>query len=204
MAVVKQRAVVISILHFDGDISGTTFRRIPTVCRHEFEREKSAGFAVELFDEHQLRIFNPIHPRYDIDAEVSVLAQMVGLDRVRAHVCVLSGVQRDARPKRRALGDLDGAIGAREHRWVVVYVQHFHLDVKELKLLGGHERDVKSDYAPRVALADAFAVDALLHRQPPVAFPESDEGAGGGAHELKPDSGESPARFVRGPGYIAG
>uniref|UniRef100_A0A8I3PRH4 Uncharacterized protein n=2 Tax=Canis lupus familiaris TaxID=9615 RepID=A0A8I3PRH4_CANLF len=111
----------------------------------------------------ELRVLGPIRPGPHLDGEEVVGGERVGVQGVVAHVRVRGAVQRDARPHGRALRDLDGDDGPRELRGVVVDVQHLHLDVEQLQVLGGERDHVELDAAVEVPRAQLLAVDGRAH-----------------------------------------
>uniref|UniRef100_A0A8C5HZE4 Uncharacterized protein n=1 Tax=Gouania willdenowi TaxID=441366 RepID=A0A8C5HZE4_GOUWI len=117
---------------------------------------------VQLLHQDQLRIFNPVN--------------LIALDVVHPHVLVHGEVQRDARPHRGVLGDLQTRLFPGELGGVVVNVLDLHLHVDELELLFGEADHVKGDEALQGVFTDALPVNPLPDAQLPVALPQTDEG----------------------------
>uniref|UniRef100_A0A803TP35 Uncharacterized protein n=1 Tax=Anolis carolinensis TaxID=28377 RepID=A0A803TP35_ANOCA len=121
--------------------------------------------AVQRLGEHQLGEAVAVGLRLHVEREEGVGGDLVGAQRVGAHVGVEGALQREARARRGALGDLHRQVGLREGGRVVVEVQHLHLHAEELQRV--LQEDLQVELAGGALPADLLAVDLLAHVQHP-------------------------------------
>uniref|UniRef100_A0A8C9SN03 Secreted protein n=1 Tax=Scleropages formosus TaxID=113540 RepID=A0A8C9SN03_SCLFO len=113
--------------------------------------------------QHQLGELVPVALRLHVQVEVAVGGDVVGAQRVRAHVGVERALHGEARARRGALGDLDGDVRLGEARRVVVDVQDLDLHAEELQRALQEHLEVQE--ARRALLADPLAVHLLVHEE---------------------------------------
>uniref|UniRef100_A0A8C5T6Y4 Uncharacterized protein n=1 Tax=Malurus cyaneus samueli TaxID=2593467 RepID=A0A8C5T6Y4_9PASS len=115
---------------------------------------------VQRLVQHQLGEAVPVPLRLHVEREVAVGGDLVGAQRVGAHVGVEGALQREAGARRGALRDLHGEVGLREGGRVVVDVQHLDLHPEQLE--GVLQEDLQVQQAGGALLTDLLPVDFLL------------------------------------------
>uniref|UniRef100_A0A8C4J7I0 Uncharacterized protein n=1 Tax=Dromaius novaehollandiae TaxID=8790 RepID=A0A8C4J7I0_DRONO len=138
---------------------------------------------VQRLVEHQLGEAVAIALRLHVEREVTVGGDLVGAQRVGAHVGVEGALQGEAGARRGALRDLHREVGLREGGRVVVDVQH--LDLHPEQLQGVLQEDLQVQQAGGALLADLLAVDLLVHVQHPGLQVELQVRAAGVGHRLE-------------------
>uniref|UniRef100_A0A670IJ65 Uncharacterized protein n=1 Tax=Podarcis muralis TaxID=64176 RepID=A0A670IJ65_PODMU len=144
--------------------------------------------AVQRLGEHQLSEAVAVGLRLHVQREVAIGGDLVGAQRVGAHVRVEGALQGEAGAWRGALRDLHRQVGLREGGRVVVDVQHFDLDAEELQRV--LQEDLEVQLARRALLADLLAVDLLVHVQHPGLQVEVQVRAPRIGHRLEAASGK--------------
>uniref|UniRef100_A0A8B9VB75 Uncharacterized protein n=2 Tax=Anas TaxID=8835 RepID=A0A8B9VB75_9AVES len=121
--------------------------------------------AVQRLVQHQLGEAVAVALRLHVEGEVAVGGDLVGAQRVGAHVGVEGALQGEAGARRGALRDLHREVGLREGGRVVVDVQH--LDLHPEQLQGVLQEDLQVQQAGGALLADLLPVDLLVHVEHP-------------------------------------
>uniref|UniRef100_A0A8C2SM15 Uncharacterized protein n=1 Tax=Coturnix japonica TaxID=93934 RepID=A0A8C2SM15_COTJA len=103
--------------------------------------------------------------QHQLGEAVAVALDLVGAQRVGAHVGVEGALQGEAGARRGALRDLHGEVGLGEGGWVVVDVQHLDLHPEQLE--GVLQEDLQMQQTGGALLADLLAVDLLVHVEHP-------------------------------------
>uniref|UniRef100_A0A8C3BF77 Uncharacterized protein n=1 Tax=Cairina moschata TaxID=8855 RepID=A0A8C3BF77_CAIMO len=121
--------------------------------------------AVQRLVQHQLGEAVAVALRLHVEGEVAVGGDLVGAQRVGAHVGVEGALQGEAGARRGALRDLHRKVGLREGGRVVVDVQH--LDLHPEQLQGVLQEDLQVQQAGGALLADLLPIDLLVHVEHP-------------------------------------
>uniref|UniRef100_A0A8B9BJJ8 Uncharacterized protein n=1 Tax=Anser brachyrhynchus TaxID=132585 RepID=A0A8B9BJJ8_9AVES len=121
--------------------------------------------AVQRLVQHQLGEAVAVALRLHVEGEVAVGGDLVGAQRVGAHVGVEGALQGEAGARRGALRDLHREIGLREGGRVIVDVQHLNLHPEQLQ--GVLQEDLQVQQAGGALLADLLPVDLLVHVEHP-------------------------------------
>uniref|UniRef100_A0A8C8SU29 Uncharacterized protein n=1 Tax=Pelusios castaneus TaxID=367368 RepID=A0A8C8SU29_9SAUR len=116
--------------------------------------------------QHQLGELAAVAAGLHLEREEAVGAELVGAQRVGAHVGVLRALQREAGTRQRRLGHLQHDLGPGEARRVVVDVQHLHLHAVQLQRPLQHQLQVQQ--TGPAGLAHLLAVDLLVDEEDPV------------------------------------
>uniref|UniRef100_A0A8C8VQG8 Uncharacterized protein n=1 Tax=Pelusios castaneus TaxID=367368 RepID=A0A8C8VQG8_9SAUR len=119
--------------------------------------------AVQGLVQHQLGEAVAVALGLHVQREVAVGGDLVGAQRVGAHVRVEGALQREAGARRGALGDLHREVGLGEGGRVVVDVQHLDLYPEQLQRV--LQEDLQVQQAGGALLADLLPIDLLVHVQ---------------------------------------
>uniref|UniRef100_A0A4W3GBB8 Uncharacterized protein n=1 Tax=Callorhinchus milii TaxID=7868 RepID=A0A4W3GBB8_CALMI len=131
---------------------------------------------VQLPDHQQIRVLGAVGPGAHLEREVLVGGERVVVERIVPHVRIHGAVQGEPGTHRGALVDLHRDDRPGEAGRVVVDVQHLHLDLDQLQVLGGQSDHVEGDGAGGgVGFAQPLPVDALGDADPPVLLPHREQ-----------------------------
>uniref|UniRef100_A0AAY4DKQ0 Uncharacterized protein n=1 Tax=Denticeps clupeoides TaxID=299321 RepID=A0AAY4DKQ0_9TELE len=132
----------------------------------------SLPLPVQIPLQNQVGELGPVSARLDLYGEV--VAFQVGAQGVGTRVRVLRALQREARARRRRLGDLQVEVAPRERGRVVVHVQNLHLDPVQFQR--GFDHDLQVQETSRALLAQLLAVDLFI--RPPRAGHQAEAARG--------------------------
>uniref|UniRef100_A0A8C5H749 Uncharacterized protein n=1 Tax=Gouania willdenowi TaxID=441366 RepID=A0A8C5H749_GOUWI len=138
--------------------------------------------------QNQLREPVPVGLRLHVQVEVVVGGDVVGAQCVRTHVRVKGALQGEPGPRGGALRNLHRDVGLRETGRVVVNVQHFNFDPKQLqRVLKEH---LQVELTARPLPTDPLPVDLFVHKQNPVVQVQLQVRCARAGHDLEATGGQ--------------